>query len=189
MNLVFQAADSLQTFLREQQWRFCFIGGLAVQHWGEPRVTRDVDVTLLVGFGNEEAFVKTLLKRFQPRVTDFWEKALRARVALLNDDNGVGMDVALGALPFEEQAIQRSQEIRFLREWSLRICSAEDLVVMKSLAGRSRDWLDVETIIIRQGIKLDWPYIIRELKPLSELAEKPDAPKELERLRRKLEKK
>ena len=100
MNLVFQAADTLQTFLREQQWRFCFIGGLAVQHWGEPRVTRDVDVTLLVGFGNEEAFVKTLLKRFQPRVTDFWEKALRARVALLNDDNGVGLDVALGALPF-----------------------------------------------------------------------------------------
>ncbi len=189
MNLVFQAADTLQTFLREQQWRFCFIGGLAVQHWGEPRVTRDVDVTLLVGFGNEEAFVKTLLKRFQPRVTDFWEKALRARVALLNDDNGVGLDVALGALPFEEQAIQRSQEIRFLREWSLRICSAEDLVVMKSLAGRTRDWLDVETVIIRQGTKLDWPYIIRELKPLSELAEKPDAPKELERLRHKLEKK
>ena len=55
MNLVFQAADTLQTFLREQQWRFCFIGGLAVQHWGEPRVTRDVDVTLLVGFGYEEA--------------------------------------------------------------------------------------------------------------------------------------
>ena len=60
---------------------------------------------------------------------------------------------------------------------------------MKSLAGRTRDWLDVETVIIRQGTKLDWPYIIRELKPLSELAEKPDAPKELERLRHKLEKK
>lgn len=189
MNLVFQAADTLQTFLRAQQWRFCFIGGLAVQHWGEPRVTRDVDVTLLAGFGNEEVFTKTLLKRFQPRVTDFWEKALQARVVLLRDDNGVGLDVALGALPFEEQAIQRSQEVHFLREWSLRICSAEDLVVMKSLAGRTRDWLDVETVIIRQGKKLDWPYIVRELKPLSELAEKPDAPKELEQLRRKLDKK
>ena len=47
MNLVFQAADTLQTFLREQQWRFCFIGGLAVQHWGEPRVTGMLVVFLI----------------------------------------------------------------------------------------------------------------------------------------------
>jgi hypothetical protein len=26
---------------------FCFSGGLAVQHWGEPRLTRDVDVSVL----------------------------------------------------------------------------------------------------------------------------------------------
>lgn len=37
MNLVFQAADTLQQLLRERGWGFCFIGGLAVQHWGEPR--------------------------------------------------------------------------------------------------------------------------------------------------------
>jgi hypothetical protein len=60
---------------------------------------------------------------------------------------------------------------------------------MKALAGRTRDWLDVETVLIRQGAKLDWPYILRELNALSELAEKPDAPKELQRLRRQIEKK
>ena len=60
---------------------------------------------------------------------------------------------------------------------------------MKALAGRMRDWLDVETVLIRQAAKLDWPYILRELKALSELAEKPDAPMELERLRRATEKK
>ncbi len=189
MNLVFQAAEALQNFLRQQQWRFCFIGGLAVQHWGEPRVTRDVDATVIVGFGNEEAFAKSLLTRFQPRITDFWDKALRSRVALLMDHNGVGLDIAFGALPFEEQMIQRSQEVRFLQDWWLRICSAEDLIVMKALAGRTRDWLDVETIIIRQGSKLDWSYIVGELKPLAELAEKPGLLGELERLRRKVEKK
>jgi hypothetical protein len=26
---------------------FCFSGGLAVQHWGEPRLTRDVDASVL----------------------------------------------------------------------------------------------------------------------------------------------
>ncbi|MGO8764721.1 MAG: hypothetical protein ACLQSR_06250 [Limisphaerales bacterium] len=189
MNLVFQAADALQKFLREQQWRFCFIGGLAVQHWGEPRVTRDVDVTLLAGFGNEEKIAQTLLKRFQPRVPNFLEMASRARVALLKDENEVGLDVAFGALSFEEQAIQRSQEVQYLPGWFLRICSAEDLIVMKSLAARARDWLDVETVVIRQGTKLDWKYIARELKPLMELADKPDTLNELERCRRKVEKK
>lgn len=71
MNLVFQAADALMQLLRERGWGFCIIGGLALQHWGEPRVTRDVDVTLLTGFGGEEAFVRELLTRFQPRVEDF----------------------------------------------------------------------------------------------------------------------
>jgi hypothetical protein len=186
MNLVFQAADALQSFLQAQGWPFCFIGGLAVQHWGEPRVTRDADVTLLAGFGREEEFARKLAERFQPRVPDFMEKATLARVVLLADEHGVGLDVALGALPFEEQVIARSRDVKFLDNWSLKICSAEDLLVMKSLAGRTRDWLDVETVLIRQGAKLDWPYVKRELALLAELAEKPDAPDELERLRRKL---
>lgn len=186
MNLVFQAADALQKFLQTQGWPFCFIGGLAVQHWGEPRVTRDADVTLLAGFGREEEFARKLAERFQPRVPDFLEKAVWARVVLLKDENGVGLDVALGALPFEEQAIARARDVKFLDNWSLKICSAEDLLVMKSLAGRSRDWLDVETVLIRQGTKLDWPYVMRELAALAELAEKPDATRELERLRQKL---
>jgi hypothetical protein len=42
-----------------QSWmerRFCFIGGLAVQHWGEPRPTRDLDLALWTGFGGEAAY-------------------------------------------------------------------------------------------------------------------------------------
>jgi hypothetical protein len=35
---LFAEAFRLDTFLKSQGWRFCFIGGLAVQHWGEPRL-------------------------------------------------------------------------------------------------------------------------------------------------------
>src|SRR5438552_3575923 len=31
-------------FCQEQGWRFCIIGGLALQRWGEPRLTRDIDI-------------------------------------------------------------------------------------------------------------------------------------------------
>lgn len=45
MNPLFAAALELQRFFAARQWRFCFIGGLAVQRWGEPRLTLDVDCT------------------------------------------------------------------------------------------------------------------------------------------------
>ena len=38
-----EAAAELQKFCDERGWGYCFIGGLALQHWGEPRLTLDVD--------------------------------------------------------------------------------------------------------------------------------------------------
>ena len=43
------AASRLQSNWESRNIDFCFIGGLAVQHWGEPRLTGDVDATV-VGF-------------------------------------------------------------------------------------------------------------------------------------------
>ena len=57
IQLIQQAAD-LQRFVRERQWRSCLIGGIAVIRWGEPRLTRDVDLTLFVGFGAEDSYVQ-----------------------------------------------------------------------------------------------------------------------------------
>jgi hypothetical protein len=52
-----EEAVRLQAFLDGHASRFCFIGGVAVQNWGEPRLTRDIDVSLLTGFGGEERWV------------------------------------------------------------------------------------------------------------------------------------
>src|SRR5690349_15334238 len=54
---LFETARQLQAFCDGQAWRSCFIGGVAVQRWGEPRLTRDVDLTLLTGFGGEAPFI------------------------------------------------------------------------------------------------------------------------------------
>lgn len=53
-------ATRLGEFLQARGWRYCFIGGLAVLHWGEPRLTRDLDLSLLTGFGGEAAYVDAL---------------------------------------------------------------------------------------------------------------------------------
>jgi hypothetical protein len=61
MNPLFQAAAGLQAFFEARNWRFSFIGGLAVLRWGEPRFTRDIDVSLLCPFGAEDEFSGPLL--------------------------------------------------------------------------------------------------------------------------------
>jgi hypothetical protein len=53
---VIRVASQLQSFCEDEAWRFCFIGGIAVQRWGEPRETVDVDLTVISGFGDEELF-------------------------------------------------------------------------------------------------------------------------------------
>ena len=108
MTEVIRAAGELQAICEGQGWKFCIIGGLALQRWGEPRETIDVDMTLLTGFGGEEPFVNILLTAFEPRIENAAQFALTRRVLLLRAQSGVGLDIALGGLPFEESAVSRS---------------------------------------------------------------------------------
>jgi hypothetical protein len=180
---VIRAAAELQALCESQDWRFCFIGGLALQRWGEPRETIDVDLTLVTGFGVEEPFVRTLLQHFEARIADAVDFALTRRVLLARTRSGVGLDIALGGLPFEESVVARSSLFPYPPQTLLRTCSAEDLIVLKAFAARAKDWLDVEGIIIRQAGKLDWAYIRSQLQPLVELKEAPEILNELERRR------
>lgn len=184
---VLQAAAELQTFCVSREWRFCFIGGLALLRWGEPRETVDVDLTLLTGFGQEEKFVTGLLERYQPRIEKADEFALSCRVLLLRSSSGVGLDIALGALPFEESAMTRSSMFEYPGKLMLRTCSAEDLIVMKSFAARPKDWIDVEGVIVRQAGRLDWNYIRGQLEPLAQLKGAPEILRELDRRRAEFE--
>ena len=51
MNALVAAAADIEHFCRGHKWRSCIIGGLAVQRWGDPRQTRDVDLTVVTGLG------------------------------------------------------------------------------------------------------------------------------------------
>ena len=184
---VYRAADMLQRHCESQHWRFCLIGGLALQRWGEPRETIDVDVTLLTGFGGEERFIQEILSWYEPRVPDPVGFALRNRVVLVQAPSGVGIDIALGGLPFEEAAVERSTLYEFAPGITLRTASAEDLIVMKAFASRAKDWVDVEGIAIRQTKKLEWAYVLGHLTPLAELKGEPEILDRLAAVRAKAE--
>jgi len=178
-------ASRFQSFCRHLKWKFCFIGGLPVQHWGEPRLTRDVDVTILTGFGAEQDFVSGILKSYQPRRPDAEAFALRHRVLLVQASSGVALDITMAALPFEEHMINRAVDVEFLPGVELHICSAEDLIVLKCFASRPQDWQDVASILVRQGVdNLDWDHILGNLEPLVALKEEPEILSRLQLLRR-----
>lgn len=185
MTELVQLASELQSFFEEKDWRFCFIGGFALQHWGEQRLTKDVDATLFTGFSREEGFVDALLAQYVARRTDMREFALRNRVLLMQTKDGLPFDLSLGALPYEQLMVARAVAVDFGAPKPLRICTAEDLIILKAFAERERDWLDVETILIRQQGKLDWPYILKQLSPLAELKESPAILGRLQKLREK----
>lgn len=184
MTPLFAAALRLQTLFEQRRWRFCIIGGIALLRWGQPRFTRDVDVTLLTGFGNEDSFILPVLSAgYRGRIQDAEAFARRNRVLLVESPEGVPIDIALGGLPFEERAIGRASPFEFEPGCILTCCSAEDLVVLKLFAFRPRDVADVESIAVRQRGRLDWTYIAEQLAPLAELKDEPAILDKLARLR------
>lgn len=185
LNNVLELAVDVGTQLRQMGIAFCVIGGTAYQRWGEPRQTTDVDATLLVEFGRELEIVQNLLKTYSSRIENAESFALRNRIVLLQSENGIGIDLSLGGLPYESRLIERSSLWKVPRHGEIRTCSAEDLVVLKSFASRPQDWIDVEKVIIRQGPRLDRALIIEELKPLAELKEEPEILSRLDQLFRK----
>lgn len=167
MKDLIESARDLQDVLERLELSFCFIGGLANLQWGEPRLTQDLDLTVLAGRGEEERVIDLLLAELSPRIDDARQFALNNRVLLLQTEEGIPIDLALGALPFEEGAVERSRNID-LGGIFLRLCSAEDLVVMKAFANRDRDWSDIDGILGRQQANLDTAYITEQIRILDD---------------------
>lgn len=183
---VFDAAREVQEFLLQSGSEFCFIGGIALQRWGEPRYTRDVDLTLLCPLGSEGPVIEDVLGRFAGRILDARAFALRNRVILARNAAGVPIDVALGTLPFERHCVDRASKFNFGPGLDLLTCSAEDLVVLKAFAGRGQDWVDLENVLVRQRRSLDWALVVGELRPLLELRETPENLDKLQALWRRV---
>jgi hypothetical protein len=180
MTELYLTALEVQRLCEGQRWPFCIIGGIAVQRWGEPRFTTDVDLTLFTGFGEEERFLDFWLKNFQLRPPCTPTAALANRVLFLTSLRGVPVDIAFGATDFERRSIKRSSLWPMPEREALRTCSAEDLLVHKCFANRDHDWVDVDGILARQWNKLDLKLVRTELKPLAELKEEPEIVARLE---------
>ncbi len=105
-------------------------------------------------------------------------------VAVTIDD--VIVDFLLALPGYEELIIENSVQ-RDLGNWSAQVCSAEDLIIQKVVAGRGKDWLDVESLLIEQYGKLDETYIQEWLFQFVEALEQPELLEKYKQLVEKIE--
>lgn len=149
--------------LSEAEIPYMVIGGQAVLLYGEPRLTKDIDITLGVdaeGLGKVKAIVEGL--RLRILVSDpegFVKKAMVLPV--MDDESGIRVDFIFSFSSYEKQAIERAIEVKF-GEIGVRFAALEDVIIHKIVAGRDRDIEDVKVLLLKNP-DYDEGYIRRWL--------------------------
>jgi hypothetical protein len=190
MITLFEEAASLQKMLLDEGLDFFFLGGISLQIWGQPRLTTDIDLTVFTELINEDERIKWFLSRFKPLIgteASSLQFARQKRVLLLQTQSKTEIDVMLGAMADINEEFRRSSYQQFTPTVSLKICSADSLIALKTVAGRSQDFVDIETVIIKQDA-IDWQYIEGYLEQVTEYEDISAKRERLEQIRKALNK-
>ncbi len=177
--------EALQRLLESFDEQGVIIGGIAVGFLGQARLTADADAMILLAIGDLPYFMAQAKKQgLVSRIDNSEEFARRTRVVLLrHEQSGIDVDVSLGMLPFEIEMVERSQ-VHQEDGLRIRLPSPEDLIIMKAIAHRPKDMIDIEAIVANQP-KLDRKRIQFWVEQFAELLETPELWTDVAQLLRK----
>jgi hypothetical protein len=136
------------------------IGGVAIAAWGEPRLTRDVDLKVQLSRQDADHLLALLSKDYQSLVSNPRESLHKHALLFIRDMTGTRLDLLLADTQFDVIAIQRGREVEVQPGYSIRLCSPEDLIIYKLISTRLRDHEDAASVVHRQKENLDDEYII-----------------------------
>lgn len=136
------------------------IGGQAVLIYGEPRFTKDIDITLGIGPEKYEKILEIIqklkLKVLVENIEEFVNKTMV--LPAIDEKSGIRVDFIFSNSNYEKKAIERAKKI-FLGKTELKFASLEDLIIHKIIAGRPRDIEDVKKILLKNP-NFDLDYIL-----------------------------
>jgi predicted nucleotidyltransferase len=180
--------QDLTRWWRATKTKGMIIGGLAVAFRGKPRATIDVDAIVFVDESRWDAFLdKGKRWSFNSRVPDALEFAKENRIFILtHEKSNTKVDLAIGNTEFEREAIQRAGRVKYLGA-SFPVASAEDLVILKAIAQRSIDDVDIFTVF-EMNPNLDIKLIRNQLKHFAEHLDMPEILDHFEELATKVRK-
>lgn len=139
------------------------MGGLVVGVWGEPRATEDLDLLIAnTDLDSLDVLGRELGLWVDPSETANLRRAGMTRFRLPDVPSPkIRIDVVTADHPYYLRAIRRSVHAE-VEGSVLPVVCAEDLVVLKSLADRPVDRLDVEKVLKVQAGRLDRVLVEKE---------------------------
>lgn len=160
--------ETIARSLETHHISYMVIGGQAVLMYGEPRLTRDIDITIDVTPERYEEIVQVCkecsleieLSDVRSFVRDTYVLPCEHRVT------GFSVKFIFSDSAYEKEALARAQEVK-IRERYVLYASAEDVVIHKILAARAKDYEDIRSIIHKQK-NLSNEYILNVLKEFDE---------------------
>jgi len=163
MHLYENLLGKLARVLDSADIRYMVIGGQAVLLHGEPRLTRDIDVTI----GSDASILDRLLEitsgaDMVPSIEDPHEFVRKTNVLPLTDrSSSIRVDLIFSFTPYEAEAIQRSIPVA-LGGTRVKFAAVEDLIIHKLVAGRPRDIDDVRGVLAATP-EMDEAYLTKWL--------------------------
>lgn len=142
--------EKIASELIKKEIPYMVIGGQAVLVYGEPRLTKDIDITLglgLDGLHKIKGIVEKLkLKYLIADAEEFVQKTMVLPV--INEKSGIRVDFIFSFSPYERQAIERANDIK-MGNTDVKFAALEDVVIHKIIAARARDLEDVKSVLLK----------------------------------------
>ncbi len=146
--------------LNRKKVKFVVIGGVAVNLYGIPRMTVDLDIAADLSEGNLKKILKIMKERkFKPQIPVDPEDLLdvRKRSEWISEKNMLVFTFENPDKPFEILDILLESSIPFKKMYERKIIlnaqgieipliSKDDLIEMKKISGRKQDKSDVEIL-------------------------------------------
>lgn len=143
---------------------YMIIGGQAVLLYGEPRLTRDIDITLGVGVDRLEDISNVVRAVHLEPLRDDIESFVRRTMVFpaVEKSSGIRVDLIFSFTPYEADAIKRARRVK-IEGQEVFFAAPEDLIIHKIFAGRPRDLEDVR-IVLMKNPDIDREYIRKWLR-------------------------
>ena len=174
--------SKIGAILKKHNIPYMIIGGQAVLLYGEPRLTRDIDITLGVNTGYFDELLTVVqelsLKPIPENIKLFVQQTMV--LPALEETTGIRVDFIFSFTTYEIEAIKRVRKITIM-EQEVCFASPEDVIIHKIFAGRPRDIEDVRSIILKNS-DMDIQYIRRWLKEFDKSSDKKDFLKTFEKV-------
>lgn len=128
---------------------YMVVGGQAVLLYGEPRLTRDIDVILGVDRDRlAEVLDAAQAAGFAPLVDPGGFVARTMVLPCGDPDSGIRVDFIFSFSPYEAEALRRARDVT-VGSTRVRFVGLDDLIILKVVAGRERDLEDVRILLAK----------------------------------------